>query len=67
MPTSRPIRPKPNTANVLPCNSLPLYNFLSQRPSFILWTAGTTGRAKVPISMHVNSQADIELPPGVLH
>lgn len=66
IPTSRPIRPRPKIANVLPYNSVPLQSFLSQRPSFMLWTAGTTGRAKVPIAIHVSSQAEMEFPPGVL-
>lgn len=66
MPTSRPIRPKPKTAKVLPYNSHPEYNLRSHLPSTILFAAGTTGRANVPINKHVNSHADIELPPGVL-
>lgn len=64
--TSRPIRPKPSIAKVLPYNSDPEYNLRSHRPLVILTAAGTTGRASVPINMQVNSQAEIEFPPGVL-
>ena len=64
--TSRPMRPNPRIAKVLPNNSVPLYSLRSQRPSFILCPAGTMGRAKAPINIQVNSQAEIELPPGVL-
>jgi hypothetical protein len=64
--TSRPIRPNPNMANVLPYNSEPESNFLSHCPSFVLCDAATIGRAMAPIKMHVSSHAAIELPPGVL-
>lgn len=64
--TSRPIRPRPRMARVFPYSSVPEYNFRSHFPSFILAAAGTTGRAKVPINMQVNSHAEIEFPPGVL-
>lgn len=66
-PTSRPILPNPRMANVLPYSSEPLYNLRSHLPSFMLCAAGTTGRANVAISKHVNSQAEIEFPPGVLY
>jgi hypothetical protein len=32
----------------------------------MLWPAAQIGRAREPIRKHVNSQAEIELPPGVL-
>lgn len=67
MPTSRPILPSPSMANVLPYNSLPLYNLRSHLFSFMLCAAGTTGRANVAISKHVSSHAEIEFPPGVLY
>lgn len=53
-------------ANVLPYNSEPEYNLRSHLSSFMLFAAGTIGRANVPINKHVNSHAEIELPPGVL-
>lgn len=65
--TSRPIRPNPTTANVFPYSSVPLNSLRFHSLFFILATAGTTGRANVPIKIHVNSHADIELPPGVLN
>lgn len=64
--TSRPIRPIPSTASVFPDNSKPEYNFLSHRPSFNDWTAWGTLRAKLEINAHVNSQALMLFPPGVL-
>lgn len=64
--TSRPIRPRPRIARVLPYNSVPEYNLRSHSPLVMLAAAGTTGRANVPIKMQVNSHADIEFPPGVL-
>lgn len=33
----------------------------------MLCPAGTIGRANEPINKHVSSQAEIELPPGVLY
>lgn len=67
IPTSRPILPKPRIANVLPYNSEPEYNLRSHLPSFMLFPAGTIGRAKLPIKKHVSSHALIEFPPGVLN
>uniref|UniRef100_A0A8W7PRT5 Uncharacterized protein n=1 Tax=Anopheles coluzzii TaxID=1518534 RepID=A0A8W7PRT5_ANOCL len=65
-PTSRPMRPSPRMASVLPYSSEPEYSFRSQRPSFMLVAAGQMGRASAPIRKHVSSHAEIELPPGVL-
>lgn len=66
MATSLPILPSPTIASVLPANSCPEYNFLSQRPALRLAAAGTTFLANVLIREQVNSQALIALPPGVL-
>uniref|UniRef100_A0A182VFN2 Uncharacterized protein n=1 Tax=Anopheles merus TaxID=30066 RepID=A0A182VFN2_ANOME len=65
-PTSRPMRPSPRMASVLPYSSEPEYSFRSQRPSFMLVAAWQMGRASAPIRKHVSSHAEIELPPGVL-
>jgi hypothetical protein len=64
--TSKPMRPSPSTAKVLPCNSVPEYSLRSHRPCFMLSAAGHTGRAKAPNRIQVSSHADIEFPPGVL-
>jgi hypothetical protein len=53
-------------ARVFPYSSKPEYSLRSQRPSFMLWPAAQIGRAREPIRKHVSSQAEIELPPGVL-
>jgi len=64
--TSRPMRPIPRIARVLPDNSYPEYSFRSHRPSFSDCAACATLRANAEIRAHVSSQALMLLPPGVL-
>jgi len=64
--TSRPMRPIPRIARVLPDNSYPEYSFRSHRPSFSDCAACATLRANAEIKAHVSSQALMLLPPGVL-